>query len=240
MDKSAKFPLAPMPLIELKRVTKEYRLGRTTVHALRGIDLVFGRGEFTALWGPSGSGKSSLLNLVGLVDVPTAGSVILDGRDTAGLDDGERAELRNRRIGIVFQSFNLISVLTALENVMLPLTLAGVPSAEARKAALLRLEQVGLDAQARQRPDQLSGGQRQRVAIARALVTNPLVVIADEPTANLDAGTGHQIIELMRSLNRTQSVTFLFSTHDPRLLDAVDRLVRISDGRIVSEKEAAA
>jgi putative ABC transport system ATP-binding protein len=240
MDKSAKFPLAPMPLIELKRVTKEYRLGRTTVHALRGIDLVFGRGEFTALWGPSGSGKSSLLNLVGLVDVPTAGSVILDGRDTAGLDDGERAELRNRRIGIVFQSFNLISVLTALENVMLPLTLAGVPSADARKAALLRLEQVGLDAQARQRPDQLSGGQRQRVAIARALVTNPLVVIADEPTANLDAGTGHQIIELMRSLNRTQSVTFLFSTHDPRLLDAVDRLVRISDGRIVSEKEAAA
>ena len=240
MDKSAKFPLAPMPLIELKRVTKEYRLGRTTVHALRGIDLVFGRGEFTALWGPSGSGKSSLLNLVGLVDVPTAGSVILDGRDTAGLDDGERAELRNRRIGIVFQSFNLISVLTALENVMLPLTLAGVPSAEARKAALLRLEQVGLDAQARQRPDQLSGGQRQRVAIARALVPNPLVVIADEPTANLDAGTGHQIIELMRSLNRTQSVTFLFSTHDPRLLDAVDRRVRISDGRIVSEKEAAA
>jgi putative ABC transport system ATP-binding protein len=240
MDKSAKFPLAPMPLIELKRVTKEYRLGRTTVHALRGIDLVFGRGEFTALWGPSGSGKSSLLNLVGLVDVPTAGSVILDGRDTAGLDDGERAELRNRRIGIVFQSFNLISVLTALENVMLPLTLAGVPSADARKAALLRLEQVCLDAQARQRPDQLSGGQRQRVAIARALVTNPLVVIADEPTANLDAGTGHQIIELMRSLNRTQSVTFLFSTHDPRLLDAVDRLVRISDGRIVSEKEAAA
>jgi putative ABC transport system ATP-binding protein len=229
-----------MPLIELKRVTKEYRLGRTTVHALRGIDLVFGRGEFTALWGPSGSGKSSLLNLVGLVDVPTAGSVILDGRDTAGLDDGERAELRNRRIGIVFQSFNLISVLTALENVMLPLTLAGVPSAEARKAALLRLEQVGLDAQARQRPDQLSGGQRQRVAIARALVPNPLVVIADEPTANLDAGTGHQIIELMRSLNRTQSVTFLFSTHDPRLLDAVDRRVRISDGRIVSEKEAAA
>ena len=240
MDTPAKFPPAPLPLIELKRVTKEYRLGRTTVHALRGIDLAFSQGEFTALWGPSGSGKSSLLNLVGLVDVPTAGSVILDGRDTAGLDDGDRAELRNRQIGIVFQSFNLISVLTALENVMLPLTLAGVSSADARKAALLRLEQVGLVGQARQRPDQLSGGQRQRVAIARALVTDPLVVIADEPTANLDAATGHQIIELMRSLNRTQSVTFLFSTHDPRLLDAVDRLVRISDGRIVSEKEAAA
>ncbi len=240
MDTPAKLPPAPLPLIELKRVTKEYRLGRTTVHALRGIDLAFSQGEFTALWGPSGSGKSSLLNLVGLVDVPTAGSVILDGRDTAGLDDGDRAELRNRQIGIVFQSFNLISVLTALENVMLPLTLAGVSSADARKAALLRLEQVGLVGQARQRPDQLSGGQRQRVAIARALVTDPLVVIADEPTANLDAATGHQIIELMRSLNRTQSVTFLFSTHDPRLLDAVDRLVRISDGRIVSEKEAAA
>lgn len=229
-----------MPLIELRRVTKDYRLGRTAVHALRGIDLSFARGEFAALWGPSGSGKSSLLNLVGLVDVPTSGEVFLDGRNTAGLDDGQRADLRNRQIGIVFQSFNLISVLTALENVMLPLTLAGTPSAVARRAALVRLGQVGLEGQAHRRPDQLSGGQRQRVAIARALVTDPLVVIADEPTANLDAATGHQIIELMRSLNRTQSVTFVFSTHDPRLLDAVDRLVRLSDGLIVDAKEAAA
>lgn len=235
------FTPTAMSLIELKGITKNYRLGRTTVPALRGVDLTLERGEFAALWGPSGSGKSSLLNLIGLIDVPSAGAVLLDGRDTASLDDAARASLRNRHIGFVFQNFNLIPVLSALENVMLPLTLRGTPRRRAEPAARLRLQEVGLADLRHHRPDQLSGGQRQRVAIARALVTDPLIVIADEPTANLDAATGHQVIDLMRSLNRQQNVTFLFSTHDPRLLDAVDRLIRLADGRLeVAAKGAAA
>jgi putative ABC transport system ATP-binding protein len=224
-----------MSLISLNGIEKHYRLGDVQVPALRGVDLDIARGEFAALWGPSGSGKSSLLNIVGLIDMPSAGTIRLDGRDTAGLDDAGRAQLRNQGIGFVFQGFNLIPVLSALENVMLPLTIRGSASKQARAAAERRLEEVGLARLARHRPDQLSGGQRQRVAIARALVTDPLVVLADEPTANLDANTGQQVIALMRELNRNQGVTFLFSTHDPRLIDAVDRLVRLSDGHITPE-----
>jgi putative ABC transport system ATP-binding protein len=229
-----------MSLIELKNITKDYHLGRTIVPALRGVDLTLERGEFSAIWGPSGSGKSSLLNLIGLIDVPTAGAICLDGHDTATLDDGARATLRNRNIGFVFQNFNLIPVLSALENVMLPLTLRGMSRRRSEPAARLCLQEVGLADFRDHRPDQLSGGQRQRVAIARALVTEPLIVIADEPTANLDAATGHQVIELMRILNRKQGVTFLFSTHDPRLLDSVDRLIRLVDGRLEIEKGVAA
>jgi putative ABC transport system ATP-binding protein len=229
-----------MSLIELKNITKVYHLGRTAVPALRGIDLAIARGDFAALWGPSGSGKSSLLNLIGLIDVPTEGTVCLDGEDTAALNDKARAALRSRHIGFVFQSFNLIPVLSALENVMLPLTLRGTPRRRAEPAARLRLQEVGLVEFERHRPDQLSGGQRQRVAIARALVTEPLIVIADEPTANLDAETGHQVIELMRTLNRQQGVTFLFSTHDPRLLGSVDRLIRLADGRLEATEGVAA
>jgi putative ABC transport system ATP-binding protein len=221
-----------MPLIQLQSVTKRYRLGNIEVPALRGIVLDIARGAFTALWGPSGSGKSSLLNLIGLVDMPSSGKVWLDGQDTATLDEAARANLRNRAIGFVFQGFNLLPVLSALENVMLPLTIRGASRGEARKAAEQRLADVGLASFAHHRPDQLSGGQRQRVAIARALVTDPLIVIADEPTANLDAQTGQQVIALMRELNHKLGVTFLFSTHDPRLIDAVDELIRLADGSI--------
>ena len=224
-----------MALIELSAVVKNYRLGEVCVAALRGVDLSIERGDFAAIWGPSGSGKSTLLNLVGLIDQPTSGTLRLDGRDLGGLDDAQRAMLRNRSVGFVFQNFNLLPVLSALENVMLPLILRGTPRRTAHAAAQRRLAEVGLAAQRTQRPDQLSGGQRQRVAIARALVTDPLIVIADEPTANLDAENGQRVVDLMRELNREQQVTFLFSTHDPRLIDCVDRLIRLSDGRIVAE-----
>ncbi|HEX5126255.1 MAG TPA: ABC transporter ATP-binding protein [Rhodocyclaceae bacterium] len=226
-----------MSLISLQAVSKNYRLGNIEVPALRGVNLNIERGEFAALWGPSGSGKSSLLNLIGLVDMPSAGSVWLDDHDTAGLDDDQRAELRNHAIGFVFQGFNLIPVLSALENVMLPLTIRGVARKTAHAAATRRLAEVSLSDFAHHRPDQLSGGQRQRVAVARALVTDPLIVIADEPTANLDAKTGHQIIALMRDLNHRLKVTFLFSTHDPRLIDEVDRLIRLADGQIETVAE---
>ncbi len=228
------------PLISLKAVSKHYQLGNIVVPALRDVDLDVERGAFTALWGPSGSGKSSLLNLIGLVDMPSSGSVWLEGHDTAGLDDAARAGLRNRAIGFVFQGFNLIPVLSALENVMLPLNIRGSARKAARLAAERRLDEVGLASFAHHRPDQLSGGQRQRVAIARALVTDPLIVIADEPTANLDAHTGHQVISLMRELNQQQGVTFLFSTHDPRLIDAVDGLIRLADGQIETATQTAA
>jgi putative ABC transport system ATP-binding protein len=224
-----------MALIELSGVTKNYRLGEVSVAALRGVDLAIGRGEFAAIWGPSGSGKSTLLNLVGLIDQPSGGCISLEGRDVSGLDDAQRAKLRNRSVGFVFQNFNLLPVLSALENVMLPLVLRGTPRRDALATAQRRLTEVGLAAQLAQRPDQLSGGQRQRVAIARALVTDPLLVIADEPTANLDAENGQRVVELMRELNREQQVTFVFSTHDPRLIDCVDRLIRLSDGRVVAE-----
>jgi putative ABC transport system ATP-binding protein len=224
-----------MALIEMQGVSKNYALGATTVPALRGVDLAVERGEFTAVWGPSGSGKSSLLNLIGLIDMPCAGEIRLDGQSTRGLGDAARAELRNQAIGFVFQGFNLLPVLSAEENVMLPLTIRGVPGKSARASARERLAQVGLAEHTHHRPDQLSGGQRQRVAIARALVGDPMLVIADEPTANLDAATSQSVIALMRELNAAQGVTFLFSTHDPRLIDSVDRLIRLADGRIVME-----
>ena len=228
-----------MPLIETREVRKAYRLGDFDVPALRGISLTVDHGEFTALWGPSGSGKSTLLNLLGLIDTPTSGHIILNGKDTADMGDAARAALRNERIGFVFQGFNLVPVLSALENVMLPLTIRGVSRHKARTAASRRLAEVGLTEHASHRPDQLSGGQRQRVAIARALVTDPLLVIADEPTANLDAATGLAVIAQMRQLNRQDGVTFLFSTHDPRLLGHLQRIVHLCDGQIVSAAESS-
>ena len=228
-----------MSLVELERVEKTYRLGETRVHALRGVDLIVAPGEFVAVWGPSGSGKTSLLNLVGVIDEPTSGSVRIAGEDVSCLSENRRADLRNRRIGFIFQSFNLVPVLSALENVMLPLQIRGEPTAKVRDKALRRLEEVELVDFARHRPDKMSGGQRQRVAIARALVTGPDLVIADEPTANLDSDTSHRIIELMRHLNDVEGTTFVFSTHDPRLLDQVKRLLRLEDGRIVGEEVRA-
>lgn len=221
-----------MELINLIDLRKDYHLGETIVHALRGIDLSIDTGEFIAIWGPSGSGKTTLLNLIGAIDEPTSGQLSIEGKEIQELSDNERTELRNRSIGFVFQGFNLIPVFSALENVMLPLQIRGDSTKNALTKAKLRLDEVGLSDFVRHRPDKLSGGQQQRVAIARALVTSPSLVIADEPTANLDSDTSRRIIDLMRELNKKDNTTFIFSTHDQRLLDRCDRLVKLSDGKI--------
>lgn len=222
-----------MNILEFKNVRKDYRLGETVVHALRGVDLSVGKGEFIAVLGASGSGKTTLLNLAGAIDDSTDGEVFIDNRDISRLTDNQKAELRNGTIGYIFQTFNLVSVLTALENVMLSLQIRGGKMSKIREAAADRLDEVGLADYMHHRPDKLSGGQRQRVAIARALVTRPMLILADEPTANLDHETAQSIIDLMRELNERQKATFVFSTHDQRLIDRVKRVVRIDDGRIV-------
>jgi putative ABC transport system ATP-binding protein len=222
-----------MNILEFKNVRKDYRLGETVVHALRGVDLSIGKGEFIAVLGASGSGKTTLLNLAGAIDDPTDGEVVIDGRDISRLTDNQKAELRNGTIGYIFQTFNLVSVLTALENVMLSLQIRGGRMSKIREEAADRLDEVGLADYMHHRPDKLSGGQRQRVAIARALVTRPMLILADEPTANLDHETAQSIIDLMKELNEREKATFVFSTHDQRLIDRVKRVVRIDDGRIV-------
>ena len=219
--------------VAVRDVSKTYRLGKVTVTALDGVSLAVKAGEFLAVAGPSGSGKTTLLNLIGCLDTPTSGEVAIDGEAIRGLSPGRRADLRARKLGFVFQTFNLIPVLTAWENVEYPLLLQrsrGDVAARVRAA----LEHVGLADRARHRPPELSGGQQQRVAIARALVTEPALVLADEPTANLDSRTGHEIIELMRRLNRERGTTFVFSTHDPRIVNVADRVLEISDGRLQS------
>ena len=221
-----------MALLEMNKVVKDYRLGHTVVHALKEISLTIRATEFTAIWGPSGSGKTTLLNLIGAIDEPTAGDVIFNGKALLSLSDDEKSELRNKTIGYIFQNFNLIPVLSALENVMLPLQIQGIQTTEAEAKALHRLKQVGLMDFVKHRPDKLSGGQQQRVSIARAMVTEPLLIIADEPTANLDTEMAINIIGSMRKLNAEEKTTFVFSTHDQRLLSNVDRRIRIEDGRI--------
>jgi len=223
-----------MSLIEMRNIKKDYFLGETKVHALKGIDLTIAHGEFVAVWGPSGSGKTTLLNLIGAIDEPTQGDLFIKDNEVASLSDDQRTELRNRFIGFIFQNFNLLPVLTALENVMLPIQIGGQAMINVKERALQCLEDVALSDFVNHRPDKLSGGQRQRVAIARALVTNPSLVIADEPTANLDSETARRIIGLMRDLNEKEKTTFIFSTHDQRLLDQVNRLIRLEDGRILN------
>ena len=229
-------------LIELRNVTKDYLLGGTVVPALKGVDLVVEKGEFTVVMGPSGSGKSTLLNIIGLLDRATSGSYKLEGREVGHIDFDDLAEERNRKIGFIFQSFNLVPVLDVLENIELPCLLRAPPepSASLRRRAQAVADQVGLSHVVHHRPDQLSGGQRQRVAIARALVTNPALVLADEPTANLDSATSEQIVELMLQLNREQGVTFLFSTHDHRVVRHARRALAIRDGRLVDPSSAEA
>ena len=224
-----------MPLVQLQQVVKSYRLGETQIAALRGVDLVIHEGEFIAVWGPSGSGKSTLCNLIGMLDRPTSGAVLLQGQDVSALSDDERSELRSRTFGFVFQSFNLIPVLSALENVMLPLEIQGKAPSEAADAAVLQMTELGLSDFAHQRPNQLSGGEQQRVALARALITNPSLIVADEPTANLDSGNAGRIIEMMQELNLKKGVTFIFSTHDQRLLAHVDRRILLQDGAIAED-----
>ena len=223
-----------MNILEFHNVKKDYHLGETIVHALRGVDLTINKGEFAAILGASGSGKTTLLNLAGAIDDPTEGSVMINGQDVSALSDNRKSELRNQTIGYIFQMFNLISVLSALENVMLSLQIRGGRLSTIREEAAQRLDEVGLADFMHHRPDKLSGGQRQRVAIARALVTRPLLIFADEPTANLDHKTAMTIIELMREMNEKEGVTFVFSTHDQRLIDMVKRVVRLEDGKIMN------
>jgi putative ABC transport system ATP-binding protein len=225
---------ADMSLVELKNVKKTYRLGETTVNALRGIQLSIKKGEFTSIIGASGSGKSTLLNLIGCLDRPDSGSIVVDGHEVTQMSELEQCHLRNEKIGFIFQSFNLVPVLNVWENVELPLLVKNrLPPAEKKQRVDQVLEAVGLTEFQRHRPDQLSGGQRQRVAIARALVTYPSLVIADEPTANLDSKTAHMILDLMADLNRTRSVTFIFCSHDEKLISRTARVVRIQDGLIL-------
>jgi len=227
------------PLLELRGVHKQYVLGETRIDALRQVDTTIRAGEFAAIWGPSGSGKSTFCNLVGLLDTPTSGSVHFAGKDVAGLSDNERSTLRNRAIGFVFQGFNLIPVLSALENVMLPLQLGHVGARHAQEAATRRLTEMGLADHLRHRPAKLSGGQQQRVAIARALVGAPALVVADEPTANLDSDNALKVIALMRAIGRREGTAFVFSTHDQRLLARVDRRIMLHDGVIVDDRMVA-
>jgi putative ABC transport system ATP-binding protein len=222
-----------MALIQLKDIHKAYELGKTTVTALRGVDLEVQSGEFTVVMGPSGSGKTTLLNIIGLLDRASSGSYRLEGEEVGDRDFNDLAELRNRKIGFIFQSFNLIPVLNVLENIEFPCLIAGEPRRTLRERAERVAADVGLSQFLHHRPDELSGGQRQRVAIARALVTQPQLVLADEPTANLDSATSEQILDLMEELNRTRHVTFLFSTHDPRVMRRARRVVRIADGVLV-------
>lgn len=227
------------PILKLHNVKRRFLLGETTIDALNSISLEIHAGEFLAVWGPSGSGKSTLMNIIGLIDSPTAGEVFFDEQYTHVLDDDELTDFRGKKIGFVFQNFNLVPVLSALENVMLPLQIQGEPEHEARERAAAALVEVGLERFRDSFPDKLSGGQRQRVAIARALVVNPMLVIADEPTANLDSENSRMVVDLMREMNRARKVTFVFTTHDQRLLDHVDRKILLRDGNIVSDEVMA-
>ena len=218
------------PLLRLREVTRLYRAGSVVVPALRGVSLEVQAGEFVALVGPSGSGKSTLLHLCGLIDTPDGGSCSLEGEETSALSQRALARLRRERIGFVFQGFNLVPALTAAENVEVPLLLEGVARSERRRRVRESLEAVGLLGDAARRPDRLSGGQRQRVAIARALVKKPRLVLADEPTANLDSATARQVLLVMRELGRAIGATFLFATHDARLTSHCDRTVALRDG----------
>lgn len=222
---------ASAAIVSLNDVWKSYRLGETEVTALKGVSMELRRGEFTALVGASGSGKSTLLNMVGCIDDPNAGTVVIDNVNVASLNDDEKSRLRNQKIGFIFQSFNLVPVLSVLENIELPLLINPEISLQDRQERVRNIvDEVGLTQFSHHRPDQLSGGQRQRVAIARAVVGNPALVLADEPTANLDSKTSNKIIELLLELNQTHKVTFLFSTHDERLMGRVSRTLHIEDG----------
>jgi putative ABC transport system ATP-binding protein len=228
------------PIVSMQDVVKEYHLGETVVEALRGVSLTVDQGDFISIAGPSGSGKTTLLNLLGCVDTATRGLVEVAGKDTSKLKERALTSLRLDTIGFIFQSFNLVSVLNLYQNVEFPLLLQNrLSSADRRRRVVSLLEQVGLASHQKHRPNELSGGQRQRVAIARALVTEPLIVLADEPTANLDSTTGQSILDLMRSLNQSKGTTFIFSTHDHKVMRYANAVIRLADGRVIGREKPA-
>ncbi len=225
-----------IPIAQVKGVTKVYRQGSVDVNALRGLDLELARGEFTAICGPSGSGKTTALNLIGALDAPTSGEVVLEGRSLGALNRKQLSHLRRDRIGFVFQAYNLIPVLTAYENAEIVMAVQGVDHATRRERVMALLAQVGLEGLEDRRPSELSGGQQQRVAIARAIAAGPALVLADEPTANVDSDTADRLLDIMAALNEDQGVTFLFSTHDPRVMERARRLVRLVDGAVAADE----
>ncbi|HMK08320.1 MAG TPA: ABC transporter ATP-binding protein [Anaerolineales bacterium] len=228
-----------MDVVQVENVTRVYTVGKVETQALRGVSLTIGDGEFTALVGPSGSGKTTLLQLLGCLDRPSTGRVIINGRDVSQLKRDQRADMRRGTIGFIFQFFALIPTLTAYENVEMPLLLNSLSPAERHARVTELLAAVGLADRGDSRPDQLSGGQQQRVAIARALAVKPSLVLADEPTANLDTANGQQVMETMTRLNQETGVTFVFATHDPRVIKFARRVVTLRDGQIVDDGPAA-
>ena len=224
-----------MEIAKLTKVTRVYHIGEVETHALRGVDLSIGEKEFTTLVGPSGSGKTTLLQLIGCLDMPTSGNVFINSQDATKMNRNQRADLRKGTIGFIFQFFALVPTLTAYENVELPLLLMGQKNHKDRVMELL--EAVDLGKRADHRPDQLSGGQQQRVAVARALATNPKLILADEPTANLDTENGEQVMGIMKKLNKETGVTFVFATHDPRVIKYANRVVTLEDGLVVKDEK---
>ena len=225
-----------MPIVECRGVTRDYQQGTVTVPALRGVDLSIEAGEFTVMMGPSGCGKTTLLNLMGGLDKATAGSIVVDGNDLSTLSGSKLSRLRLERVGFVFQAYNLLPVLTAYENAELVLMTRGVPAAERREKVMAMLKEVGLEGMENRRPNELSGGQQQRVAVARAIVGEPAIVLADEPTANLDSKTSQALVELLRQLNETHNITIICATHDKLVKEYGRRIVNMLDGQIVSEE----
>ena len=229
-----------MPIVTVKNISKTYQQGDVGVHALDDVSLDIQKGEFTALAGPSGSGKTTLLNIIGGLDTPDQGTVIVDGNDYRQMNRSAMARLRLDRIGFIFQAYNLIPVLSAIENVEFVMLLQGIPASQRRERAVAILDEVGLSGKYDRRPAELSGGQQQRVAVARAIVAEPSIVLADEPTANLDSETGRGLIHMMRDMNAERHVTFIFSTHDAMVMDFAHRLIHIRDGKIAGDQVKAA
>ena len=229
-----------MEVTKVINATRDFKIGEVETHALRGVNLAINDGEFTALVGPSGSGKTTLLQLIGLLDQPSSGQVLINGKDATSLNRDQRADLRKGTIGFIFQFFALIPTLTAYENVEMPLLLNGMKSSERDARVKEMLEAVGLSERAHHRPDQLSGGQQQRIAVARALAIRPSFVLADEPTANLDTENGKQVMDIMAKLNKETGVTFVFATHDPRVIKYAQRVVTLRDGLIVENNGSTA
>ena len=223
-------------IVKLHGVTKIYQQGQVQVTAVNNVSLAIERGDFAALSGPSGSGKTTLLNMIGALDIPSGGTVHVENSDLSTLSRSRLSALRRDRIGFVFQAYNLVPVLTAYENAEFVLALQDIPEKERRERVMAILKQVGLDGLENRRPDEMSGGQQQRVAIARAIVTNPAIVLADEPTANVDSATANALLDLMQQLNLDERITFLFSTHDQRVMDRARRLIRLHDGRVESDE----